>query len=303
MSDPELDPEEVQAILGMLRKPGSVRSEVTERDFARPRRLARERLEDLRHALAETLPPIERTLRSLLDPLGIELVSVSETDVDKSFPAEEGPLAALTFRVAGQPGWILWEIEAAIGAIETVLGSKSPGEVTTRPLSAIEASVLEQLLIPFAQHLGAVSGQSVTDFAVSTTRSQLGSWRDAGPEADPHRIEIELGLSHGEQSSTLRAWMPALSRPNAVEEVEPRAEVPAQLNGVPVEVRARLEGCEVALAELLSIEIGDVIPLDATCHDPVLLSIEDEPFAYGRLGSHRGHLAVRIEHNERMNLS
>jgi flagellar motor switch protein FliM len=54
-------------------------------------------------------------------------------------------------------------------------------------------------------------------------------------------------------------------------------------------------GYEISLDQLLALEEGDVIPLDARLGDPTTLSVEGLTLAHARLGSHRGRLAVRIE--------
>ena len=43
----------------------------------------------------------------------------------------------------------------------------------------------------------------------------------------------------------------------------------------------------------------DNFALEARVGDPTLVAVEGKTFAHGRLGTHRGQLAVRIEHMER----
>ena len=56
-----------------------------------------------------------------------------------------------------------------------------------------------------------------------------------------------------------------------------------------------LASIDVPLTDLLELEVGDVIPLGVHTQTPVDIYVEDRSCAKGRMGSHLGRLAVRIE--------
>ena len=60
-------------------------------------------------------------------------------------------------------------------------------------------------------------------------------------------------------------------------------------------VSAILGGTDVPLDELLAVEVGDVIPLDARIGDLVTLEIEETICARGRFGARGGLLGVLVE--------
>ena len=74
--------------------------------------------------------------------------------------------------------------------------------------------------------------------------------------------------------------------------------LPEHLGPVDVTISAQLAGCEVSLDQLLALEAGDVIPIDARVGDLAVVKVEGCAFARARLGQHRGQLAIRIEQLE-----
>ncbi len=66
------------------------------------------------------------------------------------------------------------------------------------------------------------------------------------------------------------------------------------LDTLQLELTAILEGGELQLAELLSLEVGDVVPLQRYVGDKALVAIQGHPKFAGFLGTHRGKIAVEI---------
>lgn len=295
-----VEPEEAQAILDLMDPGAGAAPQVTERDFRHPRRLGIAMLDELRRRTLAGVPEIQARLAEILCAThSLELGSLSEISADGLFDDLTPPFAVLRFEVAGQPAWIVWETEAAVAAVEKILGSAAEGEV--RRLSHVEAKVLAELLGCVAAGVAEALGVEVAGRKVVQGHEDVGSWRDAGEGADPHRLSIELSFAGPGSESTLVVHLPGFGTDSQSTEtdLEAPAELPAHLVDVEVEVSARIEGCEVPLDQLLSLEEGDVIPLEARVGDPTLVAVEGKTFAHGRLGTHRGQLAVRIEHMER----
>jgi len=66
------------------------------------------------------------------------------------------------------------------------------------------------------------------------------------------------------------------------------------LSLTPVEVRTVLGHSHITVAELLSLEVGDVLRLDSTIEDDIKVLVEDKIKFYGRPGVVGDRLAVRI---------
>ena len=70
--------------------------------------------------------------------------------------------------------------------------------------------------------------------------------------------------------------------------------LPEHLDLVPVAISARLGAADLPLAELLALEVGDVIPLGVDAGAPLEVWAEDRPWAQAMLGASAGRLALRL---------
>jgi len=272
----------------------STGSRVAARDFQRPRRLSRERLRELALPLENLLPALEKRLSDSPGlALGLSLGELSESDAGTLFAGAAEPLCVLRFRVGKDPAWAVWEPLAAVGAVETLFGAR--GSIgTARKLSPSEAKVAQQLLGEITRAVCGALKLAPAELVLVQSASELGTWREGGETAQPHRLEVRLQLACGATTSTLCLYLPGIGAGEAVLAPLP-AKLPAHLERVEVELSARLAGCEISLDQLLALEEGDVIPLEARVGDPTTLAVEGLTLAEARLGCHRGRLAVRVE--------
>lgn len=282
-----------QAVLGR-KKPARG---VAARDFKQPRRFGTARLAELQLGLKNLLPTLERKVSESAGlAAGLELAGLGEADADALFAANE-PLCVQRFRCQKAPAWLVWTPAAAVEAVEAILGARSApagAAGAARALSPTEVRIANQLLAEIVRAVTGLLGIAVTDFVMVQVASELGSWREAGADAQAHRFEVRLDLDLGGHTSTLRIYLPGVEGEKDL--AEPALEeLPAHLEQVEVELSACLSGCEISLDQLLALEEGDVIPLEARLGDPTTLCVEGLTLARARLGSHRGRLAVRIE--------
>jgi flagellar motor switch protein FliM len=292
-----IEPEETQAIMDLMAE-GPARPEiVAERDFRRPRRLSSSVREELARVFKEIIPSLEDQLAEVLgSACPVELVGVGEASAEDLVAESDAPLVALRFDAGGQPAWIIWENLAAVTAVEKILGSKA--EAAERRLSHVECRVVRDLLSRIAVASAESIGFATRNFAVAQSLETLGSWREGGKDANVHRLEIELGLQGPGEASTLRIYVSCPDLAAIEAEKAAAVELPEHLDKVEVSVAAQLAGCEVSLDQLLALEEGDVIPIDARIDDLAVVTVEGLPFARARLGQHRGHFAIRIEQLE-----
>jgi flagellar motor switch protein FliM len=271
---------------------------VTARDFAQPKRLGPARAAELLLALKNLMPSLERKLHDSAGlRLGCKLAGLAEVDADSIFTTATEPLCVLRWRTQGAPGWLVWESSAAVNAVETLLGAKG-GASAARKLSPTETRVVAQFLTEIVRLLAGALGVSVADFAFVQVASELGSWRETSKdvgEPEAHRLAVKLEVAPGTTTSALSLYFPGCNTKGENSLSALPANLPGHLEQVEVELSATLEGCELSLEQLLALETGDVIPLDARLGDPTSLRVEGLALAQARLGSHRGRLAVRIE--------
>jgi flagellar motor switch protein FliM len=290
-----VEPEEFQAILGSDVARASRRA-VEPRDFKRPCRLSDAQIAALESTLAKGLCALELALAdSFGASYAIALGSVSEINGESLFADAKEPLAMLRLRIGAQPAWITWDVQAAVAAVERILGA-TKGEPRARALSKVEGKVIAGLLGAVATQLAKSFGLAASEPQLVTSVKEIGSWKDAKSGADPHRLVIELVLRGTSEPSTLRAFLPGFQAPPAPPKpaVASSASLPTHLASIEVELCASLPGCDVPLAQLLALEAGDVIPFDLERSEPALVSVEGRAFAHALLGRAEGKLALRI---------
>jgi len=281
----------LEAVLGRRKTAQGVAA----RDFRQPRRMSEKRLAALHLALKNGLPALEKKLTETTGlRLALALGPLAEADAETILASAGETPCVLRFRCQKAPAWCVWDPAAATGIVEAILGARG-ATAGARKLSPTEARIAVQLLSEIARSFAGALSLAVSDFALVQARAELGTWREAGAEAEPYRFEVPLEVRLGEGKSTLRLYLAGIASDESASREEKLDELPAHLERVEVELSARLRGCELSLDQLLALEEGDVIPLEARLGDPTTLGVEGLTLARARLGSHRGRLAVRIE--------
>ncbi|MEZ5977600.1 MAG: FliM/FliN family flagellar motor C-terminal domain-containing protein [Planctomycetota bacterium] len=191
----------------------------------------------------------------------------------------------------------------AEGATEE--GEDEPEEPLGRFLTPMERRVLVRLLRVVVDSVAATLRLEPGEYEAVEMLKHSPTWRESqGRRPDPHRLAIDLLLSLPSGETTLSVYlpMPAARGPLAGDPTDGAADgasdVPDHLDLVPVEVDVQLGTVELTLSDLLSLEVGDVVPIDAALGDPVVLRASGVVFARGRVGTSRGHVAVVVEEIE-----
>lgn len=296
-----VQPEEVEAILEASASAGSAAagrvprsSDVRLRDFNEPRRFSDEGRTTVERAVRIELKNLEQDLKSILrEQHQFELSELREISAEGLFMDLQAPIAMARFEVAGQIGWVEWEVVPAIRTIEIVLGAAEAPESELRPLSPVERKVLLRILTSFVNSVGSALGLELENIRSVNQLERIGSWRDGGSCRDPQRLFLAIAIDGPSGPSTLKIYLPGFEL--SAGSPQPPPALPEHLDHVDFELRACLGSTEIPLAELLAIEVGDVIPLSTAVGDPLTLLTEGQACGLGQLGCKSGSLAVRIE--------
>lgn len=295
-------PEEIRAILELLPKGGDQppAGEVSSRDFHRPKRLSGEQRAALIEQVARAAPEFERELGAALrGRVSFELADLDEVSAEGLLSEVEPPFAIARFEVKGETGWVVWDLAGAVAAIETALGMPDVKQGKARKLTSVEKTMLKRLVAIPLQRFTRMWKLEPKDLRVVDIPEELGSWRDAGPTADAQRVLVHVKVQGAGGASSVKLYLPGVV-PAAHSAPPPKktpqaAQAPEHLVGVPFEVSVRLGATEIHLADLLHLELGDVIPLGSRTDEPLRLIVEDRVCADVRLGTRDGTLAVKVE--------
>jgi flagellar motor switch/type III secretory pathway protein FliN len=170
----------------------------------------------------------------------------------------------------------------------------------TRLLTPIERRVLVRVLGLVIDQVAAVFRVSASKHVGVELRKHAPTWREtAGTKPDPYRLAVDLTLSTDLGDSTVSIYLPMSgSRPPLGTEPPKNRTAPARapehLDPIPLAITAVLGHAELSLADLMALEVGDVVPIDASVGDPIQLLTSGVPFGRGRIGTHRGRVAVSL---------
>ena len=299
-----LTPEEARALsqaftAGETQAPRG--AQVESRPFDRPQRLPATELAELRERLRKTLPEIARELTSAMRGAPtIELVELAEIHAETVAHGLVEPFAVLRFEVDRQPGWLVWDCKAALATLDVALGAAEPTESSARAFTSIERGMFPRMLAPMLTRLAKHFGLSTSNLSCVQAFDSIGHWRQGGDKCEPQRLCATLAIEGPGGASTVRVFLPGVmpaARP--APRTEKAAPLPAHLADIQVELYARLGDSDVPLAQLLALEIGDVIPLGLLAGGELEVLVEDQPRLRAILGRKDEHLALRITSTER----
>lgn len=267
------------------------------RDFRQPRRLSQARQHSIRQSIVRRLPKIEAELSSWLRAeTAVSLSGIGESSAFGLFDDQEDPLTILTVEVGGVQGWLVWDNLAAQHAVQATLGSAAPEELVTRELAPLEAGLIIDIVGVLIGHLEDVLGLTIRTCALSQSLRAFVAQHDSDPGADPQRLFLHFDIEGIGEPSTLRLYLPGVLPEHGERPRERRTQLPKHLDDVPLTLSAVLGSTEVLLSDLMKIEVGDVIPLNTPVGSSVEVLVEGGSTGSARWGSHKGCLALSIEH-------
>lgn len=273
---------------------------VSLRDFSEPRTLSADRIAHIRGSLGSRLQSITNALAGpLRGHPTIALGEVAEMNAHGLFDGYVRPFLVYGFECGGGLGWIVWSPGAARRAVDRVL-SGEPGETDegANPiLTRTERRVVGSLMFEITSRIGEALGIETGSGEVWQEAEELTTLEDLGPDADSRRLLVHLTaqLDGDDGSTDLRLYLPGIADPEIDAEEDDDGSAPPHLESVDLDLSAHLGSTYVPLSELLELEVGDVIPLDARVGALVEVEIEETICARARFGAKDGLMSILIE--------
>ena len=195
--------------------------------------------------------------------------------------------------------------ELAFPLIDRMFGG--PGETLPerRPLTDIEQTVIRRVCEALARAVGEGWAQlAAVQPAVEGLETNPAFLQLAAPNEVV--LTVELSLQMGDHSGLLRLCLPYMLLEPVLPRLStepwlgtrrrpgPMPQVQQLLGRVEVTVTACLGRARLSLGELLELEPGDVIPLQARRDRPIEVRVEDQLKFWAEPGKVNGRLAVRV---------
>lgn len=288
------------------------RQDVRLYDFRYPSKFSREHVQSF-HALHEMYARLFSTQMTtqMRLPVQTEVISVDQLTYGEFMRSITNPTVVIIYNVETLKGNILFEFTpgTAISMIERLLGG--PGRIPPKPRELTE---IEQNL------LGNVMNKALSSFREA--------WKPLLPniqlvqqtlETNPRFVqiagtsdsvlvisfEIRLGDSTGSMRiclpyPTVEGVLPQLNRQymvNQGKEPAPQEAVPElqrHLQQVELDVSLLLGYTEITMRDLIELQVGDVLQLDAPIHQDMPLLVERSQKFWARPGTFGSRLAAQI---------
>ncbi len=282
-------------------------------DFRRPERVGQEQMRAMQGIHEGLARGFGASISSLLrTAIEVKLVSVDQLTYSEFVYSLDNPTCFNLLRVDPLEGhWVL-EIAPALAYsfIDRMLGgSADEPENIRRPLTDIEQRLLGRVTRMSMEHLSR-AWENVVPLKIEVDRVE------SNPQivqiVPPNEVVILVGLeiTMGKVRGMINLCIPyntierygtKLSRNTWVGYTAARAteqtkaQIAERMDPAPIRLSVTLARSRIRTADLLALNLGDIITTEQDVSLPLEISIQDIPKYYGRPGAYKGKVAIRIE--------
>lgn len=293
VTEPEID--------ALLARPEEPRPSVVTRDFREPRRLSAGDLEALRRPAESAASAVLEAVRLVVPvEIGLEPIDLGEASLDATLRDDGTDIVGAVCDGPGGPSIVAVESSSAVAMAEVALGADEADAPSARPLTTLERNLIDRLLVRVLERAGQSMQIATKDTRAFSSRVALA--RELGADGDRRRVAIRVPLTIGPTRVVLHVLLagvkvPAPKNPPAAPAAKDarKPNLPAEIAPTNVELCAVLARTDILLTELLALEAGDVITLDAAPGQTIAIEIEGQARARARFGAREGRMAVRIQ--------
>ncbi|MCA9258085.1 MAG: flagellar motor switch protein FliM [Planctomycetales bacterium] len=293
-------------------QPMRPREKVTVYDFKRPERVGKEQM----RALQTMHEGFGRNFGAALSALLRTIVEVKLTSVDQLTYSEfvfslENPTCFNLINADPLEGQLILDINPSVlfPIIDRLLGgSTTSAPPARRPLTEIELRLVGRITNLFLREMThAWEGVLPLNLEIDRVESnpQLVQIIPANEVVVLVSFELTVGETRGmlnlcvpfntieriSHKLTANSWVTYSKRPPTAESMQLVGDGLAE---APVEIVIEMAKTHIATADMLSLQVGDLIASEKDVNDPLLVYIEGKPKFYASPGRYKGHKAVQI---------
>jgi flagellar motor switch protein FliM len=294
--------------------------QITLYDFKRPNRVSKEQL----RAFKSIHDKMARNLASQISSLMRSIVEITLHSVDQMTYGEflmslPSPTSFNVFSMKPLDGKAVVEINPSIvfPMIERLLGGPGENYDGNRDFSDIELNLLDSILRAISNNLREAWAPVIDIYPmVEAKESSSNVVQIVAQNEIVVMVVMELVIGHTSGMInicypviTLESVLPKLAnRDLMLTETSSRKsrnrELKALLGGAKVDMEAILGHANLSMREILDIEKGDIIRLDRTADDTVILRVDGKEKFIANIGVHRYRKSVKVveilktEHDE-----
>jgi len=288
------------------------REKVATYDFKRPERVGKEQM----RALQTMHEGFGRNFGAALSAMLRTIVEVKLTSVDQLTYSEfvfslENPTCFNLINTDTLEGQLILDVNPSIlfPIIDRLLGgSTMSAPPARRPLTEIELRLVSRITNLFLNEMQH-AWEHVLKMKLSLDRVESNPQLVQIIPANEVVVLISFELTVGETRGMMNLCIPF----NSIERIShkltsnswvsyskklPTPETIQLLSDriaeAPVEVTVELAETHITTAELINLQVGDIITTEKDIHEPLTVSVEGRPKFYARPGQYKGHKAIEV---------
>jgi flagellar motor switch protein FliM len=279
-------------------------------DFRRPDRISKSQLKAICTLHEVVAKNIASSLSAYLRAyLTARLMSVEQLTYDEFRERLSSPSCLLSLSLQPYESNAVLEIDPALifPFVEIVLGgSGKQSPQFNREATEIELKLLDSLFnIVLRDFQGAWKTVGNIEFSLDSVETDTHTLRVLGPQEAVVAIEMEIQI--GEARGSMRFAIPSViirmmrqkfDKQSLLRKAEPnplrRARTLRRLYPSLVRMEASLPGFDIALRDLLALEVGDVLDVQRPVRTPVIVTVNGKAKYEGRMLAADGKRAIEI---------
>lgn len=274
-------------------------------DFNRPTKFTPEQERRLRRTLEDFCRTASsRLVAETRVPLELEVLSLTQlawADAHAQVPGES-IAAQVHVSPAGLPMLLCLEQALVLAAIELLLGSDSAGDVPARRLTDIDWALGRHFVDRLVAQLAPVWADALElGIELRQLESHLDTLQVTQVSEPTLMVTMEARVQGASSTMTLlipwTVFAPVADRFERHEEqavATDAAAIASAVGQAEMTVRAEVGATRLALHEVLTLQPGDLIRLDARVADGVTLYAGEVPIHAGRPGASNGRRAAQV---------
>jgi flagellar motor switch protein FliM len=317
-----LSQDEVDLLLGAVSEGevGEAEKEVEEEqdvhlspyDFRRPERVSKEQLKGLQslfeafsREVSIVFPPFLRTV------VRVDLTSIDQLTYDEFILSVARPTALSIINMAPLEGTAVIEMSPSMvfPIVDRVLGGKGMTLPEPRELTEIENRIIQRIVMMILDSLRR-SWEQLIEFRLSVLQQ----------ESDPLIVQIVAGsemvilvgyeVHIGETVGTMNFCIPLLVLNPILDQISQQAHssrrmsddmadltqnaIRSQIMRSRIPIDAILGRARISINDIATLSVGDVIQLDSSLHDPLMVEIGEKPKFLASPGRRRENSAIQL---------
>jgi flagellar motor switch protein FliM len=284
---------------------------VRQYDFRRPDKFSKDQIRTLQMIHENFIRPLQTYFAGRFRTM-VQMVvgSVDQNTYAEFIRSVSNPSVICSFSMAPLPGTCVMDLNPVVAfpMIDRLFGGPGASITQTRALTEIEAAVM-QTVVKGTLDAYAEAWRNVIDLEITPGNIETNPMFVQVSAPTEIVITVAIDVRVGEHVGVITICLPHLTLEPILDKLsahnwfktQSREVRPADLaalqsivGGARVPVAVELGRTELTVGEILDLNVGDVLMLDAAIHDPVTVHVGNQPKFYGRPGRLRGRLAIEI---------